>query len=228
MKKLLLLLVLVYIRHLHALDINENSFIDKSRCDKIIDKQIYKICYSYKYKSALGGWSTLNGDTVYKGDIKKRPRFYIEKNLPKKYRTKYSDYYDSMFDHGHFIASDADFDYDKKILRKTYTMANVVPMYHIINGDITLHDPDKEQWLGVEKYGRKMAKRLGYVHTVSLAAFGDENWKIKNGITVPTGFYRILYNNDRDFLECYYYKNTKVPDTFGLAAHKVSCQKLMR
>lgn len=28
------------------------DYIDTSKCHTVIDKQLYKICYSYKYKSA--------------------------------------------------------------------------------------------------------------------------------------------------------------------------------
>ena len=54
-----------------------NDFIDLSKCDQIIDKQIYKVCYSYKYKGALSGWTTLYGDKVSAINIKKRPRFTL-------------------------------------------------------------------------------------------------------------------------------------------------------
>lgn len=56
-----------------------DEYIDKEKCDQIIDKQLYQICYSYKYKGALSGWVKLDGNLVGKGDIKKRPRFYNEK-----------------------------------------------------------------------------------------------------------------------------------------------------
>ena len=60
--------------------------------------------------------------------IKKRPSFYTEKNLKKKYRSHTRDYTHSGYDRGH-LANDASFDYDKKIVRKTYTMANIIPQH---------------------------------------------------------------------------------------------------
>jgi hypothetical protein len=49
-------LVLIFFPFLlNAVDVS--NFIDKSKCDQIIDKQLYSICYSYKYKGALSGWT---------------------------------------------------------------------------------------------------------------------------------------------------------------------------
>lgn len=70
-----------------------DKYVDKTKCDQIIDKELYQICYSYKYKGALSGWVRLDGKLVdTSSDIKKRPRFYNEKTIPIKYRTKYKDY----------------------------------------------------------------------------------------------------------------------------------------
>ena len=97
-------------------------------CDKVIDKQVYKVCYSYKYKGALFVSYTLNGALVNVSNIKKRPSFYSEKNIPMQYRSKSKDYIKSGFDKGHLL-SDASVDYDKKILKKAYSMANIIPQY---------------------------------------------------------------------------------------------------
>ena len=32
---------------------NISDFINKSHCDRVIDKEIYKVCYSYKYKGGV-------------------------------------------------------------------------------------------------------------------------------------------------------------------------------
>jgi len=69
---------------------------------------------------------TLYGDKVNSVNIKKRMGFYTEKNIPAKYRSKNKDYTHSGYDRGH-LANDASFDYSKKSLRKTYSMANIIP-----------------------------------------------------------------------------------------------------
>jgi len=93
-----------------------SDYVNIKDCDQIIDKQTFKICYTYKYKGALSGWVTLYGNLVNKKNIKKRVRFYSETTIPLKYRTKYKDYtgYGKKYNRGHFIVADADFDYNKK------------------------------------------------------------------------------------------------------------------
>lgn len=77
MIKALLYLILLMPNFLFAASAEE--YIDKSKCDQIIDKQLYQICYSYKYKGALSGWVRLDGARIDNGDIKKRPRSYNAK-----------------------------------------------------------------------------------------------------------------------------------------------------
>ena len=73
----------------------------------------------------MGGWTTLSGDKVNSGNIKKRPRFYTNKTIPKKYRTKYSDYTGTgrTWNRGHFIIADADADYSQKSLDLVYDIS---------------------------------------------------------------------------------------------------------
>ncbi len=147
---------------------------------RIIDKQLYEICYSYKYKGALSGWVTLYGDKVNsKNDIKKRPKFYNEKTIPMEYRTKSKDYtgYGKDWNRGHFIVADADFDYDSKALNKAYTMANIIPQSANVN---------QKTWIKVERYGRTLAQKLGYINSISIAKYDNPNNKIGNDIVIPS------------------------------------------
>lgn len=217
MKKFVLLILL----SVAALAVSLDDFIDKSKCDQVIDKQLYEICYSYKHKGALAGWVTLHGDKVNSGNIKKRPRFYNEKNIPMKYRTKYKDYtgYGKDWNRGHFIVADADFDYDQKALNKAYTMANIQPQSAKVN---------QKTWLKVEEYGRLLATKLGYINSISIADYRGAKNTIGNGIVIPTGFYRIYYNNDAKFEKCFYYENVLDIDVKNdkLKNHLVDCSEI--
>jgi len=51
-----------------------------------------------------------------------RHPFYTEKNLPKKYRSHARDYIYSRY-----LANDASFGYNKKVVCKIYLMANIIP-----------------------------------------------------------------------------------------------------
>jgi len=100
---------------------------------------------------------TLDDKLVNKINIKKRPSFYTEKNLKKRYRSHTRDYTHSGYDRGH-LANDASFDYDKKIVRKTYTMANIIPQAPQVN---------RKTWIKAEKLERSVALRLGSVNVLN-------------------------------------------------------------
>ena len=198
-----------------------SDYIDTKKCDQIVDKQLYKICYSYKYKGALSGWVTLHGDKVNSVNIKKRQRFYNEKTIPMKYRTKYKDYtgYGKLWNRGHFVVADADFDYDKKALKKAYTMANIIPQSAKVN---------QKTWVKVEKYGRLLASKLGSINSISIADYRGSSEKIGNNIVIPIGYWRIYYNNKANFEKCFFYENVLEVDykSDKLKDHLVDCDSL--
>lgn len=198
------------------------DFIDTKKCDQIIDKQLYQICYSYKYKGALAGWIRLDGKLVNSpNDIKKRPRFYDESSLPIQYRSKHSDYKGDAehWSRGHFVVGDADIDYDEKALLKAYTMANIIPQSAPLN---------QKTWIKVENYGRMLARKLGYINSISIASYNNPPQKIKNNVAIPATLYRIYYNNDTKFEKCFKYDNLLDVDSKNdkLRDHEISCNSL--
>ena len=192
-KKLIIALFVILPNIVFSASLEE--YIDKSKCDQIVDKQLYQICYSYKNKGPLSGWVTLKSVSSEENDIKKRPKFYNEDTIPMKYRTKSEDYkgFGEDWNRGHFIVADADFDYDDKALAKAYTMANIIPQSAIVN---------QKTWIKVEKYGRILANKLGYINSISIAKYDDPNHKIANDIVIPTKLFRIYYNNEANFEKC--------------------------
>jgi endonuclease G, mitochondrial len=208
-----ILLSSTVIAALNATDISD--FINLKNCDQVIDKQVFKICYSYKYKGALAVWYELDGNLVNKNNIKARPVFYSEKNIPIQYRTKSQDYVNSGFDRGH-LAPDADFDYDIKTQAKTYTMANIVPQNPTLN---------RKTWIKVEKYERFITSKLKTVTVINLVDYSKSTIQIgKNNLSVPNTFYKIIFNNDKNFKKCFKYENIEInPQTDKLKDHQIDC-----
>jgi endonuclease G len=180
---------------------SENDFITKSKCDQVLDKKYFNICYSYEYKGLLAGWAKLDGNLVDKENIKKRPSFFEDKDIPKEYRSKSSDYTGTGDDwnRGHAIIADADIDYDDNAVKSCYVMSQIMPQSANVN---------QHTWLKVEEYGRNIAKKLGYLNSVTVVKYQKSNFEtIKNNVVIPSGYYRIYYNNDTIFKKCFYYKN---------------------
>lgn len=215
MKRLLLILII----NINVFAVSIDSFINKDNCDQIINKQVFDICYSYKNKGALFVSYELDGKLVNKNNIKKRPSFYNEKNLPLKYRSKSKDYTRTGYDRGH-LANDASFDYDKKTQRKTYTMANIIPQAPNVN---------RRTWIKAERYERSIAVKLGKVNVLNGVIYSENPKRIgKNQIAVPVAFWKMIFNNEKKFQKCFYYKNDNNINIKEdkLKKHQRECNKL--
>ena len=214
MKTLLSVIFLFFT--LNATDLSQ--YINKTNCDQIIDKQVYTICYDYKAKGALYVAYTLDGKLVNAVNIKKRSSFYSEKNLPKKYRSHNKDYTHTGYDRGH-LANDASFDYSEKVVRKTYSMANIIPQAPNVN---------RKTWIKAEKLERNVASKLGSVNVLNGVVYGNCPKRIgKNKIAIPDGFWKMIYNDSANYKKCFYYKNDLMATSKGdkLKNHQVDCKR---
>ena len=66
---------------------------------------------------------------------------------------------------------------------------------------------NQKTWIKVERYGRTLAQKLGYINSISIAKYDDLSNKIGNDIVIPTKLYRIYYNNEVKFEKCFEYEN---------------------
>jgi len=198
------------------------DFINSRNCDQILDKGYYKICYDFNAKGAKYVGYTLEGTKVNAGNIKKRPRFYPDKAIPKQYRTKSSDYTHNEFhaDRGH-LAPDASFDWSKKSLHAVYSMANIIPQYKWIN---------RKTWVKAERYERKVAVKLGSVSVINGVEYSQHPKRMrKSGIAYPDAYWKMLYDG-HGFERCFFYKNDSHAKIKGdrLRDHLVDCKTYIK
>lgn len=196
-----------------------DKYLNPSVCDMVIDKDgYYRICYDKKLKAARAVAYSLRGDRVKKS-IKKRPRFYDERSIPRSYRATYSDYTHSGFDRGH-LANDASFDWSKTSLNATYSMANIVPQYPNVN---------RHLWLAAEKFERYVAIKAGTADVLNIVKYTPHPNRIgKDNIAVPSGFYKRI-SDKKGFERCFYYANTPNPSMKSpLKSHEIDCADLPR
>ena len=206
--------------------INLDNFINDVNCDQVLEKEfstgsLLSICYDYGYKSALYVAYTLDGELVNKlPSIEERPRFYTETEIPKEYQVLYSDYTHSGYDRGH-LAPDADFDYNEEDLDLIYTLANIIPQ-----------DPNVNRyfWTKAEYQERLVAASLGELNVINGVVFDKNPSYIgEHQIAVSKAFWKILYNDEKEFRQCYYYNNYVLEDADldTLDKHRVDCDRLI-
>lgn len=204
-------------------DIFLSQFFNKKDCDQILrNKGYFTTCYSYKHKGAKYVGYKLSEDLINAKNIKKRPRFYKDLDIPKRYRSEYKDYTRNLYgmDRGH-LAPDAAFDYSSKSLNATYIMSNIIPQAKSVNRS-------KKMWAGVERYARYMASSLGYVNVLNGVKYGKNPKKIgKNRISVPSGFWKMVYNEKKDFKKCFYFENKK-QSANSIKEFVVDCRKIIK
>lgn len=144
--------------------------------------------------------------------------FYEEPTLPFFNRVKSSDYTRSGYDRGH-LAPDADFDYSPDSLKQTYSMANVAPQTPTLN---------RKVWLKGEKYERLVATKLGDVNVINVVNYSKEPLKMNHKIDIPNKFYKIIYNDSKNFKKCFTFDNIEYMDVEKdrLEDHQIDCNSI--
>lgn len=199
---------------------SSNSQQTSYKCDTIIDKKYYEICYSFQYKGAKFVSFELDGSKVNLLNIEEREDFYKESSLKPSQQSSNEDYIGSGYDRGH-LASDASFDYSLASLHSVYSMANIIPQYPEIN---------RYFWIKTEYYERQKAKEFGKVKVIIGVVYPENPLQLgENKISVPNGFYKMIQNSQHNFQACYFYENIPIYDkeTDKLQDHQVQCDDLI-
>lgn len=187
-------------------------------CNQVVNHKYFTICYDYELKGARSVSYVLTKTEEL--NIKERPRFYDDLELPKRYRSTYSDYTRNEYsmDRGH-MAEDASFDYSKESLNAIYVMSNIVPQNSDLNQNL-------EGWAGVEKLGRSLAVKLGSINVLNIIKYSDNPVRMgRNKVAIPSAFIKIYHREN--FKKCFYFKNESIGNR-RLTDFEVDCENLNR
>lgn len=211
MKKVIAIVVFIFSTSLaFANDGFLHQFFNSKVCNQVLENNGYfKTCYDYKAKGARYVAYTLDGSLINNVNIEKRPRFYPDKNIPKQYRSEYSDYTNNRYkmDRGH-LAEDASFDYTQRSLQAVYVMSNIIPQHSTVNRD-------KKAWAGVERFGRLLATKIGKVNVLNGVIYSNNPKRIgHNQIAIPDAFWKMYYNKEQKYQRCFYFENNKIKRIF--------------
>ncbi len=194
----------------------------RTSCSQVIDKHYFRICYDYGLRAARAVVYVLDGRLVNARNIRRRPRFYPEPAVPRPYRAYPSDYTRNPYhmDRGH-LAPDADFDWSMRSLKATYSMANIVPQYYLVN---------RKTWSKAERYERYVATRLGRVSVANIVLYPAHPSRWVGGrVAVPDAFLKVIWNDEAGFRRCFLYRNARISrreaQVDRLRDHEVSCDR---
>ena len=181
MKKILFLIPFLLLAFTSKYTPHLNNFLQPIKCDYTLHKTAFDICYSCRYKHPLVVAYRLEGDLVKKKISRKGLRFRPDYTLPAKCRSYTKDYSRTGYDKGH-LASNASFDYDRKIQKQTFLLSNIAPQKPKLN---------RRFWAKVEKLARYLAVKYKHVEVVT-GVCGNKGY-IKNKVGIPTWWYKIIY-----------------------------------
>jgi len=168
-----------------------NLEINSKTCDKLLHKSAFDICYSYKNKTPSVTIYSINKTNLLKPKLKRKHlTFKPDYQIPIKYRSYSQDYSKTGFDRGHNTPNAA-FNYNKKFQKETFLMSNISPQKPKMNRGI---------WRKIEKFARFQAMKHKKVNIITGSCLSIG--KIKNNITIPKYFFKIIQipNNIISFL----------------------------
>lgn len=145
----------------------------------LLENQFYTLSYNREKGIANWvAWHLVKGDF---GNVNRQNDFRPDSRLPAGW-TKIlpSDYSGSGFDRGHFCPS-ADRSNSVEANSATFLMTNMSPQTADLN---------QGPWEKLETYSRSMARRDGNLFIIA-GQYGASG-KVKNKITVPTNFWKII------------------------------------
>jgi endonuclease G, mitochondrial len=136
---------------------------------------------SYNHQKAIANWVSWRLVKNSFGDASRQNDFRPNQNLPNGWMqiTPY-DYNGSGFDRGHLCPS-ADRSSSIEGNSSTFLMTNIAPQSHDLNTG---------PWEKLETYSRSLAKRNNTVFIIT-GQYG-ENGKVRNKITIPTNYWKIV------------------------------------
>ena len=155
------------------------------KCDKILHKRVFDICYSYKWKTPKVVVYSIDGNLIKQKHLsRKRLSFRPDYEVPSKYRSYSRDYSRTGFDRGHNIPNGVA-NYNRTIQKQTFLMSNIAPQKPMLN---------RKLWAKIERFARFQAIKFKKVSVVT-GVCGSKG-HIRNGVNIPAYWYKIIYRPD--------------------------------
>jgi len=185
-------------------------------CNRIYKNSIIDSCYSLINKGAIAVAYVLDGDTTNFLSNTSYVKWNNNKRIPKRYKSNLDDYIGTGFVKA-ALAPREYFSFSKKTLKDSSDLnLNAIPMNPKLY---------KKEWLTIQKYAHNVSTKLNPLYVVDYIVYSHH--KIgENKISIPSSIYKIIYNKKENFMECFYFDNTKNRNFYNnpILNNRVSCQ----
>ena len=153
--------------------------------DLHLQKKGFLLGYNYSYRQAVWVAYTLTAENLQAKQVRRRDKFRADPEV-KNHPVHPKDYARSGFDKGH-LAPAADMAYSEQTMRDSFYMSNISPQRPGFNRGI---------WKNLEAWVRQTAVKERLVVVVTGPVFPGRDIQTigKNAVTVPTHFYKIVYD----------------------------------
>lgn len=148
-----------------------------------ICRHAYVLEYSGIYKIPLWTAHILHPEYTV-GCRDRDDSFFVDRSIPRSFRSTPSDYEGTVYDKGHMVSS-ADMAWDGLTMRETFIMTNIAPQLQGFNRGI---------WRKLEDQTRAWAQERKHTLLVYSGVIQpDTTYAIgRNGIAVPSGFFKVV------------------------------------
>lgn len=182
MKKIVLILAAVWCFAAEAYDNLEVGVPGK--CDQIVEREGYALGYSEDHEQALWvQYRFTRDENQTRGAI--RSDNFRPDPMVKSGSAALGDYRGSGYDRGH-LAPAADMKWSKSAMSDSFYLSNISPQDHAMNAGV---------WNDVEKFVRYTVNVEDSIIVVTGPMFKGGEPKIgANGVTVPSAFYKLIYD----------------------------------
>ncbi|WP_187648745.1 DNA/RNA non-specific endonuclease [Nitrosophilus labii] len=155
------------------------------KCDKILHKKAFDICYSCKWKTPKMVVYQVDGNLIDSKNLsRKHLRFKPDYQLPTKCRSYSKDYSKTGFDRGH-LAPNAVFDYDRKVQKETFLMSNIAPQKPKLN---------RRLWTKIERFVRLQARKYRKISVITgVCGSNGTLGKKRHNVNIPKWWYKIIF-----------------------------------
>lgn len=153
-------------------------------CDQVVEREGYALGYSEEHEQAL--WVQYRFTRAENQTrIARRLEDFREDGEIKTKSASLNDYRRSGYDRGH-LAPAADMKWSEKAMSESFLLSNISPQDHEMNAGV---------WNDVEKFVRYTVNIEDSIVVVTGPIFKGGEKKIgANGVTVPWGYYKIIYD----------------------------------